>query len=725
MTKSWGANATDWKNFTGLGLTKDLLPVVSNPERPIASYSSMKSTGKTPSKFNRQGEIVGIAGWTKKDTIQAEVIAWSSEPDYGICVQTRYMRALDIDVGLPEVADAIRSFVEDWVEDCWPIRVRSNSSKCLMPFFLEGDFGKRVVKTEGGMIEFLATGQQFIAAGTHPSGVPYEWQGKPLSKDNVATLNENQFEDLWYALCEEFGTEAPSESRGARNYQYEGEHTDFTSKYLIDHGHVHGSGRDGQVYFECPFIDEHSTEGCGTDTAYFPAGSGGYEKGHFACLHASCSSRCDEDFLDAFGVRVAQFDVVEVTKEQAEEEVKNVKPLWMLSKQGKPEASLHNVRMALEAPNIVKCIPAFDVFRDEIIFYSPDKATWRRESDELFIELRMRLEAVHGFEPIGREKMRDTVLWVAKRNVVDTATEWLEAQVWDGVPRIESFVTKYLGADDSAYTRAASLYLWTGLAGRIMVPALKADMIMVLKSPEGYKKSSAIEAIAPTPDEFVEIDFSEKDDDLARKMRGKVVAEIAELRGLRTRELESILAFVTRRYEEWIPKYREYSTKFPRRLMFIATTNEQEFLDGARTHRRWLPINVTNEADVPAIERDRKQLWAEARERFLKDGLLFGEAEKLGLDSRDEFRIVDSWEDAVSDWLGSPCDLDDGTPSEQEFIRTLDIARSALNIDPRNLKRLDEMRIGATMKALGYDSVRVYDKDAGKQIRVWKKDSLV
>ena len=29
--------------------------------------------------------------------------------------------------------------------------------------------------SEGGLVEFLATGQQFVALGTHPSGVRYEW----------------------------------------------------------------------------------------------------------------------------------------------------------------------------------------------------------------------------------------------------------------------------------------------------------------------------------------------------------------------------------------------------------------------------------------------------------------------------------------------------------------------------------------------------------------------
>lgn len=719
MEDRWGAQPEDWDKFTKLGLTKDLLPVVSNPEAKIASYSKMKAIGKTPSNYNSNREVVGIGGWTARETYPNQIEGWAAEPDYGLCLQTRRVRALDIDVDDKDLAKAIGVFIVDWLDQRLPLRYRDNTGKCLFGFRLEGDFGKRTVKVDGGMIEFLATGQQFVAAGTHPSGDRYLWNW--YGHEDFPKLSIKQFEDLWFALCEEFGTEAPSERRGARTYQYDGEHTDDVSQYLIENNFVHGSGRDGQVFIECPFEDSHSTPSNGTDTAYFPAGSGGYDRGHFVCLHASCSGKCDEDFLDAFGYRVSKFDVVEVSEEQKAEEDANKKPLWTLNKQMQPQATLYNVRMALEYPNVVKCIPAYDQFRDEIIFYSQDRQQWQRESDEFFIELRMRLEAVYGFEQIGREKMRDAVLWVAKNNTVDTATEWLNAQKWDGKPRIERFLTEYMGCDDSAYVRAVSLYLWTGLAGRVLEPALKTDMIPVLKSPEGYKKSSAIEAIAPNEELFVEIDFSEKDADLARKMRGKLVAEIAELRGLRTRELESILAFVTRRFEEWIPKYREFSTSFPRRLMFLATTNEDEFLDGVREHRRWLPLTVSGHADVEAIRRDRKQLWAEARARFEKDGLLFEKAESLGKLNRGDFIIADSWQDAVLDYLESPNELDETKPSDAEFVRTLDIARYALAIDPRSLKRLDEMRIGAVMRALGYESVRVYDKTISKQIRAWKK----
>lgn len=714
----WGAQRDDWKKLVALGLSEDLLPVVSNPGAKIAENSTMKQLGKTPSRYNDRAQVVGIGQWTAKKPHPREIEAWTEEPDYGICLQTRLVRALDIDVDDMDKAAAIEAFVDNWLAVALPVRRREGSGKCLMAFRLEGDYSKRTVKTEGGMVEFLATGQQFIAAGTHPAGKRYEWTWP--DGDDFPTLTADQFEDLWFALCEEFAIEAPTERRNTiRDYEYTGEQADDTARFLIENGHALTSGRDGQIFITCPFADGHSTEDNGTSTAYFPAGSGGYDRGHFVCLHASCAKRHDDDFLDAYGLRAKDFEPVIIPADEAAGEP----PDWERDKHGRPKSTLYNLRLALERPDICGCRPKYDIFRDEIIFYSRDEQSWRPESDEMFIELRMRLEAMFQFHPIGREIIRDAVLWVAKKAKVDTAVEWLNAQVWDGVPRIENFLARYAGCEDSPYTRAVSLYLWTGLAGRIIEPGIKADMVPVLISPEGFKKTWLIESMAPTPDQFVEIDMTEKDADIARKMRGKLVAEISELRGLRTRESEGILAFISRRFEEWIPKYREFATTFARRLMFIGTTNEEEFLDGVRRHRRWLPARVVERGDVAAVLRDKKQLWAEARERFKADGVLYEKAEKLGDRIRGEFRIRDAWEDVIGDWLDTPDDMTGVKPGDLDFVKSVDVARFGLYMDPKNIKRNDEMKLANAMKALGYAAARPWDEATGKQVRGWRKEN--
>ena len=84
--------------------------------------------------------------------------------------------------------------------------------------------------------------------------------------------------------------------------------TDPTLTFLETNSNVLGYSEEGAAYISCPFKANHSREGDRTETIYFPAGLRGYELGHFNCFHASCTSRSDEEFLDALGARTGMFE---------------------------------------------------------------------------------------------------------------------------------------------------------------------------------------------------------------------------------------------------------------------------------------------------------------------------------------------------------------------------------------------------------------------------------
>src|SRR5258708_31280695 len=98
-TLRYGATVEEWINFSLVcGLTADLLPVVSNPNAKIGESSKLRQLGKTPSRYNKLRTVGGILDWTTKTTTPDEITSWSKQPDYGICIQTRRIRALDVDV---------------------------------------------------------------------------------------------------------------------------------------------------------------------------------------------------------------------------------------------------------------------------------------------------------------------------------------------------------------------------------------------------------------------------------------------------------------------------------------------------------------------------------------------------------------------------------------------------------------------------------------------------
>ena len=248
-----------------------------------------------------------------------------------------------------------------------------------------------------------------------------------------------------------------------------------------------------------------------------------------------------------------------------------------------------------------------------------------------------------------------------------------------------------------------------------MEPGCQADMVPVLVGEQGLRKSTGVKAMAPAGEFFCEINFAEKEPDNARKMRGRLVAEIGELRGLHTVEVERIKQFVTKTHEDWTPKFKEFNTIFPRRLVFIGTTNQQEFLADDTGNRRWLPIKV-GRVDVEAIERDRLQLWAEGRDRFLIDGVAWSDAERLARDQHQAHMISDSWEEIVREWLDQ-VGADGVKNAARSFLRLNDVLRFALNFDSKSITRREELRVGRVLKTIGYEKKVVRDDD--KKFKAW------
>lgn len=308
----YGASPSDWDHLTLiLGLQEHLLPVVSRPDAEISPTSALKRLGQIPSLYNHEHKVVGISKWTEHVSSEREIEKWKAEPDYGICIQTRAIRAFDCDITNADLAGAVYGWFLENLPTMLPLRGRSNATKFLLAFRLEGAHAKRVLHlsngNEGDKIEFLANGQQFIAVGTHPSGVPYQWRGGlPLE---IPTLSQNQFEHIWQQLKQHFNATEARDNSKERNAPG-GEINDPKLSFLEKAGVITGWSGEGSAYISCPFKSGHSKEGDITETIYFPAGLRDYETGHFKCMHASCSHRTDDDFFEALGYTLSMFDTL-------------------------------------------------------------------------------------------------------------------------------------------------------------------------------------------------------------------------------------------------------------------------------------------------------------------------------------------------------------------------------------------------------------------------------
>jgi len=687
----WGAYPEDWQCFVGLGLTADLLPVVSDPTVPISPHSKMSSIGKTPSRINAWGHASGFKDWTQHRTTASDIGRWLKDDRLGICLQTRTVRAIDVDVPDAEEAARIAEKIGLELSQSLPRRQRSNSAKFLLAFQLPGDFSKRSFKTKHGLVEFLATGQQFIAAGTHPSGARYEWPGG-LPAD-IPSLTPEQFEALWAVLVAAFAVGESTEHRQGATPD-RARTADDTNDPLVDFLYrewtVYGTDRSGRVDIECPFADGHTTESSESSTSYFPAGVGGIERGMFKCLHTSCAHRTQTDFADAVGWRLAGFEVIACTDAEL---LPREAPSLTHRENGTVPASRRNLQIALAHPEVCGTTIRYDEFTGGVVVGNDARPL--RDSD--YTALALHLETQWNFSHVSREMMREMVSHAADSARFDSAKHWLDGLTWDGTPRVDSFLPRYAGAEDSEYTRAVSRYMWSAMAGRVLEPGVKADMVPVLVGRQGAGKSRLCATLVPCGDYFAELDLKKDDDALARAIRGKLVAELPELAGVGKREIEHLKAWITRRVEKWIPKYLECETTYARRCLFIGTSNDAQCLPPDPTgHRRWLPVQV-GDCDFVGIERDRLQLWAEGAVLFRNGGILWQGAETLAREVTADFVAEDPWKARVEEWLSADDELTADKPLTSESV-----LQGALGFLAREMTHANKIRVAGVMRLLGY-----------------------
>lgn len=627
----YGATTEEWDALCRLCLP-DIRPTVNNPDRYKADGTPVGSSmSKRAARVYAGGNAGGIYGWQKIRANWHDVAKWREHPDHGIGIVGRTIRGIDIDIEDPDLADTVEEVVQGYTNEILPQRTRPNSARRMLLFRDPNTVHKAVINTSGGKIEVQGDRQFIALVGRHKSGVRYEFpQGIPETLDDIPVIDSAT---LIEALGDEFQstpvttTAAEVDDRDPDDIDDQ----DPINAYVRMHEVFRWPLPDGSWSVVCPWHELHeSTDGKREDadpttTVFFPVGLGGKKKPGFKCMHESHGQKTISEFLSAIDYTESEFEVIE-------EEV----PMDIIRRN--PKSGLfpglsHNIREVIEHSTSPYQI-SMDDFTGEIIVNG-----YRRFKDTDYARIMSHIERA-GALNVSKTTLRDSIHLSAQENSHDSAAEWLESLEWDGVDRFSRFPAEVMKTYDTEYNREVVRYMFTALAGRILSPGVKADMIPVLYGPQGSRKSTMVELLAPWPDAAGMIRFDDSDADTARLTNGKAIVEIAELRGLRSKDEEIIKAWVTRTDDEWIAKFQEVSTRRPRRFLPIGTTNTRRFLSDATGNRRWLPVEVCKKSgtiDTDWIAQNKESLWAQGKEEFKEHGVAWRKAERLAVRETPKF----------------------------------------------------------------------------------------
>jgi hypothetical protein len=205
------------------------------------------------------------------------------------------------------------------------------------------------------------------------------------------------------------------------------------------------------------------------------------------------------------------------------------------------------------------------------------------------------------------------LLTEAHRHEFHPVRDWLDSLRWDNTPRIDQWLSTYLGAELSEYTTAVGRITLVAAVRRVRQPGCKFDCVLVLEGRQGAGKSSAVRALAGRPEWFSD-SFPPFDDDRKQveALLGKWVVEYPELAGLRRSDRERVKAFLSRQSDRARLAYGRLPIEIQRQSIFIGTVNPGEsYLTDLTGNRRFWPVEITN-IDLDTFQRDIPQLWAEA-----------------------------------------------------------------------------------------------------------------
>lgn len=285
------------------------------------------------------------------------------------------------------------------------------------------------------------------------------------------------------------------------------------------------------------------------------------------------------------------------------------------NKNGVLENSLHNIRLIMENDPYMKNI-RFNQLADgmeicgEVPWKHPAKF-WRDADDAQLI---CYVDACYG--SFSQRNYDVAVTKAADDRSYHPIKDYFESlPVWDEIPRVDTVLIDYLGAQDNEYVRAVTRKALCAAYMRIYHPGIKFDYITVLNGEQGIGKSTLIAKLGMEwfADSLTLSDMNDKT--AAEKLQGYWIHEIGEMAGMRKADLEKVKAFVSRCDDKYRASFGRRVTPHPRQCVFFGTTNsENGYLRDITGNRRFWNVRVPGTGRMKPWDLTQEiidQIWAE------------------------------------------------------------------------------------------------------------------
>lgn len=368
----------------------------------------------------------------------------------------------------------------------------------------------------------------------------------------------------------------------------------------------------------------------------------------------------------------------------------------------------------------------YNEFTNDIMFTKP--APWHNGkklgtwTDSDAINLKYWLSKVRFFN-VSTVLCHEAAIVAAEKFKFHPVRDYLKELEWDGVPRIDTWLTTYAGVDDNVYTRAVGAKTLVGAVARIFNPGVKFDTMLVLEGEQGIGKSTLISILGG--EFYGDIGITDNDKDTIDAMRGNWIIEVSEMVCSRKVDTDKLKSFLSKTTDRVRLAYRRNAEDYPRQSIFIGTINPEEgsgYLKDTTGNRRFWPVTC-KKVDFEGLKAVRDQLLAEAKSRYFRGEKLYLEDSiaRIAHEETERRRQKDAWLEPIQEWLVRP---DVETGKHREVVTGKEVLEECIGISVSRMTNRELNRVAQIMvKELGWEKGKFHHKKFNKTVNGYRFNS--
>jgi hypothetical protein len=218
-------------------------------------------------------------------------------------------------------------------------------------------------------------------------------------------------------------------------------------------------------------------------------------------------------------------------------------------------------------------------------------------------------------DKVNKAEVLKVIQYLARKNQKSPFLDYINSLEWDGVRRLETWAIRHWGIPDDPFVREVSRKWLVSAVARMTKPGTKLDWMPIVIGPQGTGKTTMPSIFFK--ENYLPIYGESSDKDLALLQHSHLCVGFDELDSFGKREASTLKAMITRSEDAFRPPYGAVIETFPRRFTLYGCGNKREFLQHDPSgYRRYAILEVDRILDFAGLERERDQLWAEAKNYY-------------------------------------------------------------------------------------------------------------